>query len=193
MHTVPVNLSHRHIHITREDCDALFGVGYQLTVLRDLVQTGEFAANETVDISATADFARALTVRIVGPLRGATQCEILQGDTYILKTKDVPVRLSGDLAGSAPLYMRGPQGVVHKAEGLIVAQRHVHLNPATAQAYGVAQGDVVTVTLGAPGKRVTFRDVAIRVKDTFVPECHLDIEEGNAAGVGNGIAAEIVL
>jgi putative phosphotransacetylase len=193
MHTVPVNLSHRHIHITREDCDVLFGAGYQLTVLRDLVQTGEFAANETVDISATPDFARSLTVRIVGPLRGATQCEILQGDTYTLRAPNVPVRLSGDVAGSAPLYIRGPQGTVHKAEGLIVAQRHVHLDPATAQAQGVSQGDVVTITVGAPGKQVTFRDVAIRVKDTFVPECHLDIEEGNAAGIGNGTTVELVV
>jgi len=193
MYTVPINLSHRHIHLSRADCDVLFGVGYELNALRSLVQTGEFASSETVEIASTEDFERALSVRIVGPLRSQTQCEILQGDTYTLKASGVPVRMSGDIAGSASFYIRGPKGVVHKHEGLIVAQRHVHLDPSTAAQYGLAQGDVVSFTAGAPGKRATFQDVVIRVSERFVPECHLDIEEGNAVGITNGTVAELIV
>lgn len=193
MFSILVNLSNRHIHLSQADMATLFGPDATLTKRADLLQPGQFAAEETVTIAGPK---RAIeNVRIVGPLRSETQCEILTGDTYKLgyKLTDVPVRLSGDIAGSAAFTIIGPAGIVEKEQGLIIAQRHIHTSPATAEAQELTNGQSVTLRLNTPQKRTDLHDVIIRVQKTAIDECHIDTEDGNAAGIGNGYEAEVLL
>ena len=191
-HTVQVNLSHRHIHITDEDVATLFGPNTTLTPKTHLLQPGQYAAEETVSISGPAGSIE--KVRVVGPTRADTQCEILTGDCYTLglKITEVPVRLSGNIADSASFTITGPAGTMTKKEGLIIAQRHIHIDPTNAASYSLSDGQVVDIRLTTPHKQLTLHDTVVRVSETSVLECHIDIEEGNAAGIGNGHEAEIV-
>ena len=186
---VPIGVSNRHIHLTRADVDTLFGEGYELTKIKDLKQPGQYACRETLTIVGPS--MRPIEgVRVLGPVRRASQVEISRTDSFQLKVKP-PVRESGDIGGSAGITIIGPRGIVTLPEGCIIANRHIHMGLADAAQYGVVDGDYVTVD--ADGERKTrWYDVQVRVSSDFVLEMHVDTDDANAAGIGNGTLVTIV-
>ncbi len=185
---VPVGVSNRHIHLTREDLDTLFGKGYELTKMKDLMGD-DFAAKETVTIVGPS-LRPIENVRILGPVRKKSQVEISRTDTFVLKV-NAPVRASGDVAGSAGLTVIGPKGVLSLKEGCIIANRHIHMLPEEAKALGLTDGDYVDVE--AQGERRTrFYDVQVRVSEKFRFEMHIDTDDANAVGLKNGAKVRIV-
>ena len=186
---VPVGVSNRHIHLNKEDMETLFGAGYELTPLKDLSQPGQYACKETLTLVGPA--MRPIEgVRVLGPLRGKSQVEISMTDSYVLKVKP-PVRESGNIAGSAGVTIIGPKGVVTLKEGCIIANRHIHMSPSDGVAFGVKDGD--TVTVDVEGKRRTrWYDVQVRVHKDFRLEMHVDTDDANAAGIGNGFKVKVV-
>ena len=187
--SVKVGVSARHVHLSREDMDVLFGKGSELTPFKELMG-GQYAAKETVTIIGLK--MRPITnVRVLGPLRKQTQVEVSATDCIALGVK-APVRLSGDLAGSAPIIIVGPKGAVSLQEGCIVAQRHIHMSPADAEKYGVHDKQVVNVQ--APGGRGgVLEKVPIRVDPTFTTEMHIDTDEANGLGIRNGEQLPIII
>jgi len=186
---VLVNLSNRHIHLSRDDLETLFGKGYQLTKTKDLIQPGQFACAETLTIKGPKG--QLDGVRILGPERKETQCEILASDVFKLGVPGCPVRESGQLEGSFPFEVIGPKGSIKKERGLIIAMRHIHFDPETAKRYGVVDKQLVALRVGA-ARAVIFLNVICRVNPTYALECHLDFDEGNAAGISSGVFGEIV-
>lgn len=180
---VPVGISNRHIHLSQADLDQLFGAGYQLTPMKELSQPGQFACKETVTICGPKGAIE--KVRVLGPVRKETQIEIVAGDCFKLGVK-APAKLSGDLAGTPGITIVGPKGSVQTAQGLIVAQRHIHMAPADAQAYGVQDGQIVKIRVGGLRGGI-YDNVAIRVTTSSKLECHLDTEEANAMGVAGTV------
>ena len=180
---VPVGISNRHIHLSQADLDQLFGAGYQLTPMKELSQPGQFACKETVTICGPKGAIE--KVRVLGPVRKETQIEIVAGDCFKLGVK-APAKLSGDLAGTPGITVVGPKGSVQTAQGLIVAQRHIHMAPADAQAYGVQDGQIVKIRVGGLRGGI-YDNVAIRVTTSSKLECHLDTEEANAMGVAGTV------
>lgn len=179
-----VNISNRHVHLTKEHFEILFGPGAQLTKLRDLMQPGQFAANETVTIIGPKG--KFDNVRIIGPLRKYTQIEISRTDSFVLGVKP-PIRDSGNLSGSPGLTIVGPKGKVELKEGCIIALRHIHFTPEDAQKLGINDKDYVKILVGKEkGRETIFSDVICRVSKEYATECHLDIDEANAANVDNG-------
>lgn len=187
--TVTVNVSNRHIHLTKEHVEALFGVGYKLTAKKILMQPVQFAANETVDVCGPKGVLE--KVRIVGPERMRTQVEITVAEARKIGVEAF-VRLSSDLDGSAGVILKGPKGEVSLKEGCIVAKRHIHVPESFAESEGYKTGD--TVAIKVSGERaVIFENIIIRAdKNNAELECHLDIEEANAALVKNGDKAEVI-
>lgn len=176
---IPVGISNRHIHLSQKELDILFGPGYELSPIKDLSQPGQYAAQETLTICGPKGAIEG--VRILGPVRKQSQVEILQADGFKLGIK-APVRMSGDLAGSAPITLVGPKASVYIKEGAIVAQRHIHMTPADAKNFGVVDGQRVSIEAeGERGGRLS--NVVIRVTETSKLDCHLDIEEANALGL----------
>ncbi len=187
--TVPVGVSNRHIHLTREHLEILFGKGYELTPLKDLSQPGQYACKELLTIVGPS-LRPIENVRVLGPLRKQSQVEISRTDSYVLKVKP-PVRESGKLDGSAGITIIGPKGVVSLEEGCIIANRHIHMSVEEGAAFGLKDGDYVTVE--ADGERRTrFYDVQVRVSEAFRLEMHIDTDDANAAGIGNGAKVRIV-
>ncbi len=185
---VPVGVSNRHIHLCQRDVETLFGEGYQLTKKKELMG-GQFACNECCTIVGLK--LRAIeNVRILGPVRKNTQVEISSTDARKLGIH-VPVRESGDIAGSAPIAIVGPRGAVYCREGCIVAARHIHMSPADALRAGLSDGDYVSVR--ADNERgTTFNHVRIRVDEHFTLEMHIDTDEANASGIRTGDKVVIV-
>lgn len=179
---VPVGVSARHIHLTQEHVEALFGQGYRLTKKKDLMG-GQYACNETVTIVGLK--LRAIeNVRVLGPVRKASQLEISATDAMKLGVA-APIRESGNVAGSAPVAVVGPKGVIYLQEGCIIAMRHIHMSPADAAAAGVRDGDIVSVR--ADNERGTvFNQVKIRVNESFTLEMHIDTDEANASKIKTG-------
>lgn len=187
---VLINLSNRHLHMSREDVETLFGKGHQLTKMKDLLQPGQFACEETVTIKGPKGSFEG--VRILGPERKETQCEVMASDAFRLGIRELPCRESGQLDGSAPFEIIGPKGSVKKSQGLIIAKRHIHFDPASAERFGVQDKQIVKLHAG--GERgATFDNVVCRVNAAYALECHLDFDEGNAVGIGNGVQGEVVL
>ena len=185
---VPIGVSARHIHLTQEDVETLFGKGYTLTKKKDLMG-GQFASNELVTIVGLK--LRAIeNVRILGPVRKASQVEISSTDAIKLGIK-APIRESGNIAGSAPIAVVGPCGAIYLNEGCIVAKRHIHMSPADAERAGVKNGDIVSVKVDNE-RATTFNNVLIRVDPSFTLEMHIDTDEANAAKISTGMTAEIV-
>ena len=182
---VPIAISGRHAHLDRASMDVLFGSGSELTVYRNLSQPGQFAARETVTLVGPRG--RIENVRILGPLRQSPQVEIARTDEFKLGV-DAPIRASGKTQGSAPITLEGPAGTLHLKEGLICAWRHIHMTPKDAEAYGVENGDQVEVAITGGDRDLTFGDVLIRVKDSYVLEMHIDTDEANAAELSKGNA-----
>ena len=187
-YAVPIGVSARHVHLTKEHVETLFGKGYELTKKKDLMG-GQFAAAECVSIVGLK--LRAIeNVRILGPCRKASQVEISATDAIKLGIK-APVRESGDIAGSSPIAVVGPAGALYLNEGCIVAARHIHMSPADAAEAGLKDGDYVSVR--ADNERGTvFNHVKIRVDPSFSLEMHIDTDEANAGGIRQGDTAWIV-
>ena len=186
---VPIGVSNRHIHLTKEDLFTLFGEGYELTPLKDLSQPGQYACKELLTIVGPS-LRPIENVRVLGPVRSKSQVEISATDSYVLKVKP-PVRESGNIAGSAGITIIGPKGVVTLKEGCIIANRHIHMSPEDGIAFGVKDGD--TVTVDVEGKRRTrWYDVQVRVSPDFRLEMHVDTDDANAAGIGNGFKVKVV-
>ena len=185
---VPVGVSARHIHLTQEHVETLFGQGYRLTKKKDLMG-GQYACNETVTVVGVK--LRAIeNVRVLGPVRKASQLEISATDAMKLGVA-APIRESGNVAGSAPIAVVGPKGVIYLEEGCIIAMRHIHMSPADAMAAGVADGDIVSVK--ADNERGTvFNQVKIRVNDSFTLEMHIDTDEANASKIKTGDKVTII-
>ena len=185
---VPVGVSNRHIHLSQEHVEALFGSGYQLTKKKELMG-GQFAANECCTIVGLK--LRAIeNVRVLGPARKSTQVEISSTDARKLGI-NVPIRESGDIAGSAPIAIVGPKGAIYCKEGCIVAARHIHMSPADATAAGVSDGDYVSVKVENE-RGTTFNNVKIRVDDSFTLEMHIDTDEANASEIKQGDKVMII-
>ena len=186
---VPVGVSNRHIHLNKTDLETLFGAGYELTPMKDLSQPGQYACKETLTLIGPA-MRPIENVRVLGPLRSKSQVEISATDSYVLKVKP-PVRESGNIAGSAPVTIIGPKGVVQLKEGCIVANRHIHMSPADGVAFGVKDGD--TVTVDVVGKRRTrWYDVQVRVHPDFRLEMHIDTDEANASEIKQGDKVAVI-
>lgn len=185
---IPVGISNRHIHLSQADLDALFGAGYELTKMKDLSQPGQYACKETVTVVGPKGAIE--KVRILGPVRKATQIEVIAGDSFKLGVAG-DVRMSGDLAGTHGVTLVGPKGSVQTKEGLIVAQRHIHMTLADAARLGVKDGDIVDIKVtGSRGG--IFSNVAIRANDSSALECHIDTEEANAMGLTSKSTITIV-
>jgi len=185
---IPVSISNRHLHISREDLDIIFGKGYQLQNLKDLSQPGQFASKETVTIVGPKGAIP--KVRILGPTRSATQVELSGTDARTLGIK-APLRESGDIKGSFPITIVGLQGSVYLKEGAIRAWRHIHLTKKDAAKYKLKDRDVVRVRVG--GDRGGVMDnVIARVSDSYALDMHIDTDEGNAFGIETGDKVEII-
>ncbi|MBQ7034401.1 MAG: phosphate propanoyltransferase [Clostridia bacterium] len=187
--TGPVGISNRHIHLSAADLETLFGKGYELTPIKDLSQPGQFACKEQLTIVGPS--LRPIEgVRVLGPVRSASQVEISRTDSFTLKVKP-PVRESGDIKGSAPITIIGPKGVVTLKEGCIIANRHIHMSEEEGRSFGLKDGDYVDVEVKGE-RRTTFYDVQVRVNKAFRLEMHIDTDDANAAGIGNGFKVKII-
>ena len=182
-------VSVRHIHLCREHVDVLFGKGYEVQVLKELYQPGTYAYKETVTIVGPRLNA-IQNVRVLGPLRDRTQVELAKTDCIILGI-DAPVRPSGQLSGTASAVIIGPKGAVYLEDGIIRANRHMHLCSADAEYFGVKDNDAIDVRVSGP-KGLTFNNVQARVSPDFKSEMHVDTDDGNAADIVNGTLVEIV-
>mgnify|MGYP000130635903 FL=1 len=182
IHKVPIGVSNRHVHVSRQDLDILYGKDYELTRKSDLKQPGQFASNETVTIRGPkGEFER---VRILGPVRKQSQVEVSKTDSFRLGIRPL-IKESGDLTGTPGLDLIGPKGIVSLSNGAIVALRHIHMTPAQADALGLKDKDMVEVeTFGE--RRGVFGDVLVRVSDQFALEMHVDVDEANAFSLSNG-------
>lgn len=176
---LPVAVSARHVHLCQADVEALFGPGATLTPEFDLRQPGNFAAVEKVRVEGPrGGFDH---VRILGPTRGRTQVEVSRTDTFALGVQ-APVRLSGDLEGTPKVRLIGPAGTV-ETDGLIIAARHIHMNPADARRWGVVDGQEVEVRVTGTGRGVSFARTIVRIQPDAFTEMHIDTDEANAAGI----------
>lgn len=185
---IPVGISNRHLHLSPKDLAALFGPGYELTVMKELVQPGQYAAKETVTLVGPKGELE--KVRVLGPIRAATQVEISRTDSFRLGITP-PVRESGNLKESPSLTIRGPYGEVEVPETAILAWRHIHMHTNQAEQLGVKDKDMVSVHI--PGDRaVTLHNVIVRARPDFALEFHVDTDEANACGLKNGDLVEIV-
>lgn len=186
---IPIGVSARHIHLCREDLDVLFGPSYQLTKIKELPQPGEFVAKEVVTLVGPR--LRALEgVRILGDLRPVTQIEVSRTDAYALGITPV-VRKSGDIKNSPGITLIGPVGSIRLDEGVIVANRHIHMNPRDAQALGVSHNDEVDVRI-LSAKPTIFGRVQIRVQENANLYMHIDLDDANSVGYDENSFVEIV-
>lgn len=185
---IPIAASNRHIHLSPEHVERLFGRGYQLNKLKELSQPNQFAAKETVTLIGPKG--KIPNVRVLGPARGSTQVEVSLFDGFTLGVKP-PIRHSGDINGSEAITIQGPRGQVTLKEGLICAARHIHMHTSDGVGFGVSDGDMVQVKVG--GERgVIFSNVLIRVSAKYKLEMHIDLDEANAANIKNGQLGEII-
>lgn len=183
-----VETSARHVHVSQEDLETLFGKGYELTKKKDLSQPGQYACNERVTIVGTK---KEMAASILGPVRPASQVEISLTDARSIGV-DAPIRESGDVAGSGACKLVGPCGEVELKEGVIAAKRHIHATPEDAEKLGVKDKDVVSVKIDTDGRSLVFGDVVVRVSPKFALAMHIDTDESNAAGCGREVYGEIV-
>ena len=190
MSKVIVETSARHVHLTEEHIKILFGEGATLTKKKDLSQPGQFACEERVTVVGPKKSIPG--VSILGPARSATQVEVSLTDARKLGIA-APVRESGDIAGTPGCKLVGPEGEVEIKCGVIAAKRHIHLDPKTAEEFGLKDKQLVSVKVGEnTGRATTFGDVVIRVNANYAPAMHIDTDESNAAGLGGTVDGEII-
>jgi putative phosphotransacetylase len=185
---VPVGVSARHVHLSREHLDLLFGSNYELTRKKELMG-GDFAAEECVTLVG-GKLTTLEKVRILGPVRKQSQIEVSGTDAVKLGVK-APVRESGDLQGSAPITIVGPKGAITLAEGCIIAQRHIHMPPEDAARFGINDRQIVSVSVSGERGGV-LGNVLVRVGENYLFEMHIDTDEANALGIQCGSKLEII-
>lgn len=184
---IPVGISNRHVHLSRQDVETLFGKNYALTPFKPLRQPGQFAAQECITVVGPKGSLN--NVRVLGPARAVSQLEISRADCFTLGIK-APVRESGQLENSGSALLIGPAGHIELHSQVICAWRHIHMSPQDARQFNVTNGQRVSVR--SPGERqLTFDEVVVRVREDFALELHIDTEEANAAGLKNG--AQVML
>ena len=186
---VLVETSARHIHVTKADLEVLFGKDFVLSHKKDLSQPGQFATNEKVEIVGPKSSLKG--VSILGPERPETQVEISATDARAIGVA-APVRESADIKGSAPCKVIGPAGSIELTEGVIVAKRHIHFDPASAEAFGVADKEVVQVKVTSADRSLIFDDVVCRVSPKYALAMHIDVDESNAAGCSGVVYGEVI-
>ena len=186
-----VETSARHVHVTQETLEILFGAGHTLTPIKNLSQPGQFASEEQVDVVGPKNTIK--RVRILGPVRPENQVELALTDARSIGVT-APVRESGDVAGSGACKLVGPCGEVELTQGVIAAKRHIHMTPEDAATFGVKDKDVVSVKVIPPvkGRELIFGEVVVRVSPKFSLAMHIDTDESNAACAVNGTMGEIV-
>ena len=185
---VLINISNRHLHLSEDHVEILFGESHKLTNIKDLIQPGQFACDETVEIIGPKGAIAG--VRVIGPTRKQTQIEILIADAYKLGVPSV-IRDSADLKDTPGIKVKGPCGEIEIEEGVIVAARHLHLHSDEAAELGYKDKDIIKVKVdGARG--IVFENVLVRVSDSYKLEMHIDVEEANAALVKNGQLGQII-
>jgi putative phosphotransacetylase len=185
---IPCGVSNRHAHISQADLETIFGSGYKLTPMKDLSQPAQFAAEECIMVIGPKGSLE--KVRILGPVRPATQVEVSTTDCFKLGIKPV-VRDSGDTAGTPGCVIVGPKGAVTLKEGVIVASRHLHISDKDAEKFGLKDMDRISIKSNGP-KSVIFNNVLVRASNKFALDFHLDTDEANAAGIKNGDMVEII-
>ena len=183
-----VEISARHIHVSRKDLDILFGEGYELTNKKDLSQPGQFACEEKVTVVGTKG---SLKASILGPVRPDTQVELSLTDARSIGVT-APIRESGDIKGTGACKLIGPAGEVEISEGVIAAKRHIHMTVADAEKYGITDKQIVNVKIPTEGRALVFGDVVARVSDSYALAMHIDTDEANAACVGGSCYGEII-
>ena len=199
MKEILVETSARHVHVTQETLEVLFGKGAQLEVRAMLSQPGQFVSNQRVNVvgykvnKATGEKVEAVLkgVSILGPCRKLNQVELSATDARSVGI-NAPIRESGDVAGSAPCKLVGPAGEVELTEGAIIAKRHIHMTPADAEEFGVKNGDVVKLELNTPERSLTFGDVVVRVREDFALAAHIDTDESNAACASGKVFGKLI-
>lgn len=189
MSQILVETSARHIHVTKETLEILFGKGHELTKKKDLSQPGQYACEERVTVVGPKK--ELANVSILGPCRNADQVELSATDARSIGLPIV-IRESGDVAGTPGCKLVGPCGEVEIKEGVIVAKRHIHLTPETAEKLGVKNKDIVWVKINTPERKAVLGDVVVRVSDTFADAMHIDTDESNAIGATPNLYGEIV-
>ncbi len=191
-----VETSARHVHLTQETVEVLFGKGHELTPRKYLSQPGQYASTDKVTVIGynkkdpngprpSAAFS------ILGPVRNSNQVEVSFTDARTLGLS-APVRESGDIAGSGKCTIKGPCGEVDLEEGVIVAKRHIHMTPEDAANFGVENGQIVSVKVSGTGRETIFGDVVIRVSKNYALAMHIDTDECNAAAAFGEIWGTIV-
>ena len=189
MSQILIETSARHVHLTKEHIEKLFGKGHELTVKKELSQPGQYACEERVTIVGKK---RELAgVSVLGPARNATQVELSLTDARSIGV-DAPVRESGDIAGSGACKIVGPAGEVEISEGVIAAKRHIHLTPEAADEMGLSDKQIVSVKIDSDGRSAILGDVVVRVSEKFAPAMHIDTDESNAAAAFPGLMGEII-
>ena len=199
MKEILVETSARHVHVTQETLEVLFGKGAELEVRAMLSQPGQFVSKQRVNVvgyktdKATGQKIEAVlkNVSILGPCRKSNQVELSATDARSIGLA-APIRESGDTKGSAPCKLVGPCGEVELSEGAIVAKRHIHMTPADAEEFGVKNGDIVKLELNTPDRALTFGDVVVRVREDFALACHIDTDESNAACAGGTVYGKLI-
>lgn len=185
---IRVGVSARHVHLSREDLDTLFGKGYELTP-KKMLMGDQYAAEECVTL-VSPSLRTIEKVRVLGPVRSHSQIEISRTDTFTLKVSP-PVRPSGEIAGSAPMSLVGPNGAVFLNEGCIIANRHIHMTPEDAERLGIKDNDEVDVEIESH-KPTYYYNVQVRVRSDFDTEMHIDTDDANASGIKNGDKVKII-
>ena len=178
-----IEKSARHVHVTREALDVLFGKGFELEVKKPLSQPGQYASNQKVEVVGPK---ASLKCSILGPVRPENQVELSFTDARTVGIV-APIRESGDVAGSAPCKIIGPCGEVELSEGVIIAKRHVHMTPADAERFGVENGQIVSVEV-----ELIFGDTVVRVSEKYALAMHIDTDEANAAACSGQMSGHIV-
>ena len=185
---IPVGVFNRHVHLMTEDLEKLYGAGYELTKFKELSQPGQFVCKETVDVCGPNGTIE--KVRILGPIRKASQVEILASDCLKLGV-EAPVRLSGECTGTPGITIVGPNGSTQIESGVMVAKRHIHMSLADAERLGVQNGESVCIEVGGERGGI-LRNTIICVADQSILECHLDVDEANAMGLDSSSTVRII-
>ena len=184
-----VEISARHVHVSKEALETLFGAGYELTPKKDLSQPGQFACEERVTVVGPKK--ELAGVSILGPCRPETQVELSATDARSIGVK-APIRESGDLEGSGGCKLVGPKGEVELNDGVIIAKRHIHMTPADAEKYNLVDKQIVSVKADSDGRALIFGDVIVRVSPSYALAMHIDTDESNAASCTPGMEGDII-
>ena len=187
---VKVEVSARHVHLTQEQIEALFGKGHELTVKKMLSQPGQYAAEERVTVVGPK---RSIErVSVLGPARKEGQVELSMTDCFSIGIKDAPVRESGDLAGTPGVTLKTDTAEITLDHGVIVAKRHIHMTTADAEEFGCKDKDIVSVNVKSEGRSLTFDDVVVRVNDSYALAMHIDTDEANAGCISGDVTGTVI-